>query len=81
MGGALYVVNSKEFEGEPGRAEYEWATQEEIIPIEKEVFDSALDIMEKEGIKIYFLGNLEAYERFHELPSWKERKKYLESLK
>lgn len=56
-GGALYELPTKSFHSDPQRnmADIEWTSKENIVPVNKEDFDSALEAMETAGVEVYFV--------------------------
>lgn len=79
-GGALYSFDSQNFSSSKGRSGYEWVSKESVEPDSKEEFNSALLAMESAGIKMYFLGSRENFEKFRSLKNSSERLEFLKSF-
>jgi hypothetical protein len=58
-GGAIYTLSSDGFETDKniGMGETEWLSQKPVKPLNKVVYDSALDAIHEHKVKIYFLSN------------------------
>lgn len=56
-GGTIYSLPSDNFESDPekGLRELEYASKEEVEPVDSEFFPSALDAMLENGVKVYFV--------------------------
>jgi hypothetical protein len=80
IGGAVHTFDSKNFRTHDDRKDYEWVSEQEEKPVEKEVFDSALDAIEDAGIKVYFLDSEENYQKYFQMKQ-ADRKAAYEFLK
>lgn len=56
-GGAVYVLPSDSFEMDPkrGLGQFEWASPVAVRPIEKKVYNSALDALIENSVQVYFV--------------------------
>lgn len=57
MGGAIYSLPSDSFVSDPdkGLRELEWTSASSVRPIGKEEYDSALEVMLRSGVQVYFV--------------------------
>ena len=58
VGGAIYLLPNETFENNPdkGLRELEWTSAKPVTPIKKEIVNSALDTMLKNGVQVYFVS-------------------------
>jgi len=57
-GGVIYSVPSDSFENDPeiGLRELEWTSAESVTPVDKELVDSGLEDMLRQGVQVYFVN-------------------------
>lgn len=72
-GGAVYTFDSKNFRTNEDRKDYEWVSEQEEKPVQKETFSSVLEIIESEGISIYFLDTDENYNKYYSIKQASKR--------
>lgn len=56
-GGALYVLPNSTFECDlnKGMGDLEWISEQAVKPVDKTVYESALDAMINNGVQVYFI--------------------------
>lgn len=56
-GGALYVLPNNTFECDvnKGMGDLEWTSEQGVKPVDKTVYESALDAMINNGVQVYFI--------------------------
>ena len=77
QGGAVYELPSDEFSEGDG---YEWASENPVKASNKIEFDSTVDAMIENGIKVYCLSQKD-YENYSVLNSGQERFSFLQNFK
>ena len=76
-GGAVYELSGDEFEEGDG---YEWASEKPTNPLNKIEFDSTVDAMIENGVKVYCLSQKD-YEDYLSLNSGEDRFSFLQNFK
>lgn len=68
-GGVIYSLPNNTFENDPdkGLRELEWTSKDPVVPIDKEIIQSALDEMLSNGVKVYFVDK-ETFVRMQNAP-------------
>jgi hypothetical protein len=75
-GGVVYTISPENFHSYDGYHDYEWVSEETIIPNGMEVYESILDTWEKNNIKLYFDIDFDVLNKFR----GDDKQKYLDSL-
>ncbi len=76
QGGAIYVFDSQNFRSTEHRNDYEWVSEQEEKPVEKELFNSTLETIENADIKMYFLDSEENYHKYLSIKQADQRAAY-----
>jgi hypothetical protein len=66
-GGAIYSLPTETFENDlnKGLGKKEWTSKKQVVPIEKEIYQSGLEAMLEMGVQVFFVGK-ETFEKVKE---------------